>query len=111
MDPAGFWPAAAVGRSLSANETAAFRPAIARLAEFSSVALADWLLKNPADDAGPVFPQAEVERSRLLARFTRSQGLRWLETVAEAGIEVVCMKGTASGALLYPDTPTPMSVP
>lgn len=100
---AGFWSAVAAGKPLSANEAVTFRPAISRLAQFTSPALADWLLQNPADDTGRLFAPAEVERSRLLARFTRAQGLRWLDLIAEAGIEVVCMKGTASGALLYPD--------
>jgi hypothetical protein len=100
---ARFWSAIIADRPLAANESAAFRPAILRLAQFTSPALVDWLLKSPGDGSGPLFSSAEIERSRLLARFTRAQGLRWLGVIAESGIEVVCMKGVASGVLLYPD--------
>lgn len=100
---AGFWPAIAAQRKLTAEEARRFRPAAQRLAAFTSPAMADWLLSSPADAAGPLIPAEEVHRSRLLNRFTRTQGLRWLAAVDEAGIDVVCLKGMAAGSTIYPD--------
>lgn len=100
---AGFWPAIAAQRKLTAEEARRFRPAAQRLAAFTSPAMADWLLSSPADAAGPLIPAEDVHRSRLLNRFTRTQGLRWLVAVDEAGIDVVCLKGMAAGSLIYPD--------
>jgi hypothetical protein len=100
---AGFWPAIAAQRKLTSEEARRFRPAAQQLAALTSPALADWLLSSPADDVGPLIPSEEIHRSRLLARFTRSQGLYWLGVLAEAGIEVACLKGTAAGSLIYPD--------
>ena len=100
---AGFWPAIAAHRKLTPEEAKRFRPAAGRLAALTSPALADWLLSSPVDADGPLIPSEEIHRSRLLARFTRSQGLHWLGMLAEADIETVCLKGTAAGSLLYPD--------
>lgn len=99
---AGFWPAIAAGRPLSMDEAGRCRAAVGRLAAFTSAAIADWSLSGPADRDGPLISPADIERSRLLTRFTRTQGLRWLGVLAEADIEVVCLKGMASGSLLYP---------
>jgi putative nucleotidyltransferase-like protein len=99
---AGFWPAIAAGRSLAMDEARRLRPAVSRLAAFTSAALADWLLSGSADPAGALIAPADIERDRLLARFTRTQGLRWFGVLAEAGIDVVCLKGMAAGSFLYP---------
>jgi hypothetical protein len=100
---AGFWPAIAARRKLTPDEAKRFRAAARRLAALTSPAMADWLLSSPVDADGPLIPSEDIHRSRLLARFTRSQGLHWLNVLAEAGVEVVCLKGTAAGSLLYPD--------
>jgi hypothetical protein len=100
---AGFWPAIAAHRKLTAEEAERFRATAARLAALTSPALADWLLSSSTDAAGPLIPPENVQRSRLLNRFTRAQGLRWLAVVDEAGIDVVCLKGMAAGSLIYPD--------
>ena len=100
---AGFWPAVAAAEPLSPEQARLYRPAVARLAAATSPALADWLLGRPSDDRGPLIAPEEVRRSRLLNRFTRAQGVRWLGVLTEAGIEVVCLKGMAACCTIYPD--------
>ena len=100
---AGFWPAISAHRKLTSEEAWRFRAATQRLAAMTSPALADWLLSSPVDAGGALISSEDVHRSRLLNRFTRTQGLRWLAAVEESGIEVVCLKGMAAGSLIYPN--------
>jgi len=99
----GLWAAIAEVRRLSPGEARALRPAAERLAMLTSPALAEWLLSRPTDESGPLISPDDVQRSRLYNRFARGQGLRWLKAVADAGIEVVCLKGFAAALSVYPD--------
>ena len=100
---AGFWPAIAAQRKLTSEEALRFRPAVGRLAALTSPAMADWLLSGSADEAGPLISPDAIHRSRLLNRFIRTQGLRWLAVIDALGIDVVCLKGMAAAATIYPD--------
>lgn len=54
--------------------------------------------KVPVTDA-----PGHVRQSRLLNRFVRSNGLRWLRLALEAGVQVLAIKGLATAHALYPD--------
>ena len=100
---AGFWPAIAAQRQLTPDESRRFRPAAERLSVLTSPSMADWLLSGSADEAGPLISPDAIHRSRLLNRFTRAQGLRWLAVIDTLGIEVVSLKGMAAAATIYPE--------
>lgn len=53
--------------------------------------------------AGTVLGEADVRQARLLNRFRRSQGERWVAALNEAGIDAIAMKGLASALTVWPD--------
>jgi len=67
-----------------------------RFASLTSHALAEAMLRPGLVDA------ADAAASRLQNRFRRANGVRWARLAAEAGVEVVCLKGLAVAHLLYP---------
>lgn len=66
-------------------------------AELFSPALLSVNSHAPAGDAGL------ASRSRLLNRFVRSDGLRWIRSAQDAGVPVLAIKGLATAHALYPD--------
>lgn len=47
--------------------------------------------------------EAAVRQARLLNRFRRSQGERWVAALNDAGIDAIAMKGLASALTVWPD--------
>ena len=84
--------------------TGALAAGAARLTELASPALAGYLLQPGATRMGKRLITSEfVKQSRLRNRFNRSHQVHWARVIAEAGIEVVYIKGFANAHLLYPD--------
>ncbi|MFN4281732.1 MAG: nucleotidyltransferase family protein [Alphaproteobacteria bacterium] len=84
--------------AMDASALAQLRPTIGRLARLTSPAEASWLL--PAQDA--IAPD-EILRDRLRTRYLRAEARRWLTQIAAAGIDVLPLKGFATGLAFYPD--------
>lgn len=79
------------------------RPAMERLARFASPAHADWLLRPVLPAGYAPIPPDEVLRDRLRTRFLRAEARRWLGLIDAAGIELLPLKGFATGLAVYPD--------
>jgi hypothetical protein len=88
---------------MNAADVARLRPAMARLAMLSSPATADWLLVPILPAGSAPMDAQDVLRDRLQTRYLRAETRRWLAVIAAAGIEVLPLKGFASGLAIYPE--------
>ncbi len=88
---------------MSAADAARLQPAMARLAMLSSPATADWLLQPVVPPGHMAVAPQDVLRDRLQTRYLRAETRRWLAAIAAAGIEVLPLKGFATGLAIYPE--------
>lgn len=87
----------ALWRRVAGGEGASIAPpAVARFCDMASPVLTEYLL------GGGVLPASEVEQSRLNNRFRLAAQMACMRTIADAGIEVVAIKGFALAHTLYP---------
>ncbi len=103
-DP-GLWPLILAPETAPLPaDRAALAAAAGRLVELIGPALARHLLAPAEARLGTALVDpARAETARLLNRMTAAAQARWARTIADAGIEFVCLKGFASARTLYPD--------
>ncbi|MBT3792141.1 MAG: hypothetical protein HN658_05450 [Rhodospirillales bacterium] len=78
-------------------------PLVQRLAKRTSIGLASWVLAPLFETFPDLVSEQSRARSHQRHRFMQASAVKWLGPIADAGIDVVCLKGMATKYCFYPD--------